>query len=213
MESKCPKCGAVVAVGERFCAACGSGVAVGDDGVVVAQQPAALPLAVAAPSQAQRDAIVGRARKWLFAISIITLLSGGVFYALNKSDVEKQIHDAEVATQAMDPGVRDEAMKQQTGMTFAEACAHDRGQVNLLLVVNIALALFYLGMWFWAKRNVRAATLVALLTFITVIVVNAAIDPKTLAQGVIVKILFIAALGKAVQVARENPLGTPAPAP
>ncbi len=152
----------------------------------------------------ERDVRIGRARKWLMAISIITLLSGLVFYSINKSEVEKQIRDAEIQIANIDPVQRDEIMKQQTGMTWAEAVAHDRGQVNLLLFINIGLAIVYLGMWFWAKRNALAATVTALLLFITVIFVNAAYEPKTLAQGIIVKIFFIVALIKAIGAAQEE---------
>lgn len=152
----------------------------------------------------ERDARIGRARKWLMAISIITLLSGFIFYAINKDEVEKQIRQAEVQIANIDPVERDALMKEQTGMTWAEAVAHDRGQVTLLLVINIGLAIVYLGMWFWARRNALAATVTALLLFITVIFVNAAYEPKTLAQGLIVKIFFIVALAKAIGAAQEE---------
>lgn len=152
----------------------------------------------------ERDVRIGRARKWLMAISIITLISGFIFYAINKDSVEKQIREAEAQIADIDPVQRDEIMKEQTGMTWAEAVAHDRGQVSLLLFINIGLAIVYLGMWFWAKRNPLAATVTALLLFVTVIFVNAAYDPKTLAQGIIVKIFFIAALAKAIGAAQEE---------
>lgn len=59
-------------------------------------------------------------------------------------------------------------------------------------------------MWFWAKRNALAATVTALLLFITVIGVNAVYEPKSIAQGVVIKILFIAALAKAISAALEE---------
>jgi len=46
--------------------------------------------------------------------------------------------------------------------------------------------------------------LIALLLFLTVIVISAVLEPTSLAQGVVVKILFIAALGKAVMAGREE---------
>jgi hypothetical protein len=199
MDATCPKCGAAIAAGEKFCAACGTAVGIGISGKAIYQDPP--PTSTASASD--REAAYARARKWLVAVSILTLLTGIIFYAIQRNEVEDQIRQAEHTTAGMDPDVRDAAMKAKIGMTFQQAIDHDRGQVNLLLAVNIGLAAFYLGMWFWAKRNARAATVTALLMFITVIVVNAAVDPKTLAQGIIVKIFFIAALAKAIQVARE----------
>ena len=119
-------------------------------------------------------------------------------------EVEKQISQAETQIAGIDPVQRDELMKQQTGMTWDEAKAHDRGQVNLLLFVNIGLSIVYFGMWIWAKRNALAASVTALLLFITVIVVNGVYDPKTLPQGIIVKIFFIGALAKAISAAQEE---------
>jgi hypothetical protein len=198
---RCPKCAAEVAAGERFCAACGTGVAV-VDGVLQAQDPAP-PVGVTLDA-GERDARIGRARKWLFWISIITLVSGFIFYAMAKDECEKQISQGEEQLAGMDPEIRDARLKQNMGMTWDEIKAHDRGLVTLMLVVNIALAAVYLGMWFWAKRNPLAASVTALLLFITVIVVNGVYEPKSFAQGFLVKIFFIIALSKAIGAAQQE---------
>jgi hypothetical protein len=197
--TKCPKCAADVAAGEKFCAACGAGIVVVDGAVRVQDAP---PEVVGLGHE--RDARIGRARKWLMAISIITLVSGFIFYAIGKDDVEKQIRDGEMQMSAVDPELRDARLKEQFGMTWEQIKAHDRGQVNLLLFINIGLAIAYFGMWFWAKRNPLAAAVTALLLFITVIVVNGVFDPKSIPQGFLIKILFIAALAKAISAAQEE---------
>ena len=206
--SACSKCGAAITATEKFCAACGAAVGSNAESGTpnATDTPAALPYAIDTRGAlvAEREQKLKTARKWLVAISIITLLSGFVFYAIGSEEVEKQIRDAEAQTSGIDPVVRDQLMKQQTGMTFSEAVAHDRGQVTLLLAINIGLAIAYLVLWQWAKKNALAATVVALLLFITTIGVNAVMEPATLAQGIIVKILFIAALSKAVSSAQEE---------
>jgi hypothetical protein len=199
MDQACAKCSAAIAPDETFCSACGEPIGRVSGGVY--QDPP--PQNRTSPIEA--EAAMRRARKWLLAISILTLITGAILFAVGKNNVEDQIQQAERATAHLDPEVRDARFKAATGMTFDEAVAHDRGQVNLLLVVNIGLAAFYLGMWFWAKRNARAATVTALLMFVTTIVVNAVLEPNTLYQGIIVKILFIVALAKAISVAREAP--------
>ncbi|HEY5923421.1 MAG TPA: zinc ribbon domain-containing protein, partial [Kofleriaceae bacterium] len=128
--SKCPKCAADVAAGETFCAACGASMVAG------VERPMDIPPEVIGLG-GERDARIGRARKWLLAISIITLVSGFIFYAIGKDEVEKQIREAEVQISGLDPTTRDELVKQETGMTWEEVKAHDRGQVNLLLFINI----------------------------------------------------------------------------
>jgi hypothetical protein len=193
-EVRCPRCAAVVG-GEKFCASCGASVDAGG----VAQDPPP-------PPKIDLDASrkLGSARKWLFAISIITLLSGLIFYAINKSDIEDQIRTAEQQTAGMDPAERDARLMQSIHMTWDQAVAHDRGMVTMQLAINIGLAAMFFGLWVWAKRNVLGACVTALLLFITVFAINAAVDPKTLGQGVIVKVLFVAALVKAISAAQQE---------
>ncbi len=199
--AKCPGCERDVASDERFCAACGAAVVPGLVSPALGVPP---PRDDTFVVDLERDARIGKARKWLLAISIITLVAGLIFYAIGKRDVEKQIRDAEVQLADIDPATRDAHFQQQIGMTYSEAIAHDRGQVTLLLVINIALSLVYLGMWFWAKRNALAATVTALLLFVVTIGVNAVYEPKTLGQGILIKIFFIAALAKAIAAAQEE---------
>lgn len=193
----CPKCGVGVTADEKFCSGCGAGIAVSGDGAVILYDRVA-------PATSLSNPHLGTARKWLLAISIITLISGFVFYAINKSDMEKQLHDAEMQLAHLAPAERDAALQQAVGMSWDEVVAHDRGLVNMLLAVNVGLAVIYLGLWFWARKNAYAASLVALLLFVTVIVASAVWEPSTLAQGVLVKFLFLAALIKAVTAGREE---------
>jgi hypothetical protein len=166
------------------------------------------PQAPAPPPPAKVDLDTGRkignARKWLLAISILMLLSGLGFYAINKSEVEKQIRDAEAQLAGMDPVERDQRLMERVGMTWDQVMRHDRGQVNLLLAENLGLAAVFLGLWFWAKRNALGACVVALLLFVTVIAVNGALAPKTLAMGIPVKVIFVAALIKAITAAQQD---------
>jgi hypothetical protein len=193
----CPKCGTSVAADEKFCTSCGVGIAVGPAGTI-AQDP--LPTVVSLPANGH----LGRARKWLLGVSIMTLISGFVFFGIQKQDIEKQIREAEVAVAGMDPVERDRLMVQEVGMTFQEAIDHDRGMVNMLLAVNIGLSVIYLGLWFWAKKNAYAAAVVALLLFLTVIIVGAVLEPKSLAQGMIMKVLFVVALSRAIKAGSDE---------
>ena len=86
---------------------------------------------------------------------------------------------------------------------FMHQSQYDPGQLKLVLAINVALGFLYLGMWAWARRNALAASVIALLTFVTVHVVDAIVDPKTIIQGIIVKIFFVAALIGAVRAAFE----------
>jgi hypothetical protein len=191
METRCGRCAAVMAPGERFCAACGAAI----DGASPVTPP---------PRDPDESTPITRARKWLLAISILTLLTGGFFYIYQRGELEKQIRDAEAQTSHMGPAERDAMLQNQIGMTWAEAIKHDRGQLNLLLGANLALAAIYFGLFYWARRNALAATVIALLLFITVHAISAVLDPKTLMYGILVKVLFIAALVAAISAAQRE---------
>jgi Na+/melibiose symporter-like transporter len=147
---------------------------------------------------------IGKARKWLLAISILTFVTGLILFAIQRSEVEKQIREAETQIANIDPATRDAIFKEKIGMTWDQAVKHDRGQVKLLLGIYIALAAIYLGLFFWARRNALAATVTALILFITVHAISAVLDPKTLYQGIIIKILFVAALSTAISAAQRE---------
>jgi hypothetical protein len=193
MTRNCPSCGAAIeSSSETFCAACGHKLRSSDEEIA------------ANIARSQADESLRQARKWLMIVAVLTWVSGAIFYFLGKAEVDKQIAQAERQTAGISPELRDQVMKRETGMTFQEAVDHDRGQVRLLLVVNIVLGAIYVGLWLWAAKAPLPATVIALLIFVTVVVVNVIIDPKTLAQGIIVKIAVIGGLGSAVAAAVKS---------
>jgi hypothetical protein len=195
VERGCPQCASPILESEQFCTRCGA--------ATNGAPPAELPSAALVDLGATADAKLRSARKWLLAISILTLVSGLIFFAVNKSQVEQDIREAELQTAQMDPRDRDEAMRAEIGMTWEEAIAHDRGMVNLMLAINLGLAFLYLLLWLWAKQNPLGAAVTALMLFVTTNVVSMVIEPRTIAQGIIVKVFFTAVLIKAISAGYE----------
>ena len=167
------------------------------------QQDAPPPVVVSLDGSEQ-DPRIGRARKWLVAIAAIFLVSGFVFYAIQKEDAEKVIRESEQNLSMLDAGQRDQAVMAEVNMTWDQWVSHTRNQVTMNLFLNIGLALSFVGLFFYAKKNPLAATVMALLLYLSVIAYNAILDPKTLPQGFIIKILFIGALAKAITAAKEE---------
>ncbi len=209
----CPHCRAAVTADEKFCSACGRALTRGISGALIASDPppgAAIYNTAPSPNYANQ-AKIGKARKWLFAIALLTMLTGVIFYFIQKQEVEKQIDQARIQVAGIPPDVLDERFKAATGMTWQEAIDHDRGMVNMLLAVNIALGALYLVLWWWAKKKPLPAAVIALLLFITTHVINAVMQPESLAQGILVKILFTLALVRAITAANEERNLTAAP--
>lgn len=190
----CAKCAAPMEPAEKFCSACGASVA--------PDVPPPTPVFDALPSEAAQR--IGKARKWLFAIAVLTVVLGFIFYAIQKKAVEKQIDDVRAQVAGLDPSAVDDHFVKATGMTFEEAIEHDRGMVTLLLVVNLVLAGVYFVLWLWAKRKPLPATVIALLLFVTTHVINAVLEPSTIYQGILIKILFTLALVRAIAAANEE---------
>jgi cytochrome bd-type quinol oxidase subunit 2 len=189
----CPECGSAIAEGENFCARCGHRVGTSPE------EPEEAAVRAQALREGGRQLEAARkGRRYILAVAILTLVSGVVIYMVQKSQVEAQIRNAEAAMAGIDPEERDRVMKERIGMTWAEAVEYDRRMVVANLVVNLVLTAVYFGLWIWARRNAFAAALSALLIFLTVVVVSAIVEPKTLYQGILIKIIVVGGLLTAV---------------
>lgn len=188
----CPKCAAEAGPEEKFCAACGASL--------VADAPPPAP----PPQQWDNLQKIGKARKWLLIVAVLTCVLSIGLYFIQKSEVEKQIRDAQSQIRGLDPEQVDAHFKRAVGMTFQEAIDHDRGMVRMLLFVNFGLTAAYLLLWWWAKTKPLPATVIALLLFVTTHVVNAVVEPSTIYQGMLIKIFFTLALVRAIGAANEE---------
>jgi hypothetical protein len=69
---------------------------------------------------------------------------------------------------------------------------------RVAVVVGL-LGLIYLGLWIWAKRSPFAAALVALVFFLSLMALDAVMNPASLVQGILIKLLIVAGLAQAVR--------------
>jgi hypothetical protein len=74
-----------------------------------------------------------------------------------------------------------------------------REATTQILVVNGALCAIHIGLYLWAKSAPFPAAVVALVLFVTVQVVNAVLDPRSIVSGILVKIGMLLALSAAVR--------------
>lgn len=75
--------------------------------------------------------------------------------------------------------------------------------VMFILVLNGCLCLVHLGLWWWARSAPFAAAVVALVLFVTLQLVEVALDPSSIGRGIIIKVLFLFALVQAVRAGVE----------
>jgi len=72
------------------------------------------------------------------------------------------------------------------------------------LIVNVILAVIYLVLAYWSQTKPFAALLSALLLYIMVIALNAIVEPMSLIQGILFKIIIIAFLVKGINSASQQ---------
>jgi hypothetical protein len=71
------------------------------------------------------------------------------------------------------------------------------------LIVNLIISLVFLILAAWGSSNAFGALVTSFVIYITLQVVNVVVDPATLFQGIIVKVMIIAAFVKGVQNAMK----------
>lgn len=174
--TSCPHCGAAIRGHDKFCDACGK------------------PLP--SSEQLQLEAQVQSGNSAVGALSILFVLSGVVMYFIQRAQADKALADI-ASLSASQPLAEPLA----GAATIGELRTQIEWEATSVLLVNGVLAAIMAGLWLWGKRKPSAAIVVAFCTYLVVLVVNAAIDPRTLAQGWIVKLLVISYLVRALKAA------------
>lgn len=138
----CPKRQAPMEPSESFCASCGAQVRRTED-----QDRKLRSRWRSSVEKSRYGQEVSKGRGWILAVSILTLIGGLFFYAMERSRVEKEIREAEENVRGLDPAERDELVKAETGLTWQELVDRDRGMVTLNLVAGLVLCVAYSILW------------------------------------------------------------------
>jgi hypothetical protein len=81
--------------------------------------------------------------------------------------------------------------------------AKGAGMARLVVIAHGVLAATFYGLWGWAKSRPLPATLAALILFIAVQLIGAALEPESIVKGILVKVLILVALIGAVNAAQK----------
>ncbi len=66
------------------------------------------------------------------------------------------------------------------------------------LLTSVILSIIYLGLGFWSSKKPLAAILLALLLYLTTIIISTILEPENFIRGIIFKVIIIVYLGKGV---------------
>jgi hypothetical protein len=71
----------------------------------------------------------------------------------------------------------------------------------IVLATMLGLSAIFFGLWFWGKKSPFAALLTTLIIFVTFHLLDAVLDPMSLARGIFVKIIMLVGLSTALKAA------------
>jgi len=184
-ELKCSSCGAIITKVDTFCGDCGSRVKVTE-----------LPGAVKMWDD-EVTASVNKASKWVFAIGIMFIVFGTFLGFMQKKTTDEAIANLVGYENSMTWSV---PVNGKT-VTVGELKRMIWFEYYGVFGINYFLAIVMLVIFKWSKTSPFSAFVTALSIYAGVIVLNAIIDPTTIIQGVIIKILVIGALIKGIKAA------------
>jgi len=133
---------------------------------------------------------IRKASKWILAISIMFVIFGTIMGFMQKSTAEKANSNL-ARYNASD--VWETPINGKT-YTVGELRSQIKHEVILVFGTNYFLAAIMFGLYLYSRKAPFPAMVTALCVYLAVIVLNSIIDPQTIIQGIIVKIIFISAL-------------------
>jgi hypothetical protein len=173
----CSGCDAVVNPNDRFCAACG----------------VATP---SAESHVHRRNLA-KATQTMSWLSVLFALSGLLFFFIG----QKTTAAALVQLNGLDPQAT--YPSPIDGVTYTVGALRERILWNHwgALIIGLLLAAVMGGLAAWGRRAPLPAVLIATATYCVLVVANAIVDPATLAQGILLKIVVVAFLFRGIKAA------------
>ncbi len=174
---KCRACQTTANSYDRFCTQCGK------------------PMPTA--EERANKGVVAEATKTISVLAGLFLLFGIVTHFMAQS----KLAPALARLQSMDPDSIYPTPINGTSYKVAELMAELNWEIRGTLIVNVILAVVMVILAVWSRRAPLPAILVAMATYIVMLVASAIHDPATLFQGVIIKIIVIGYLLRGIKAA------------
>jgi hypothetical protein len=188
----CQSCQNPLRIGDQHCSGCGRAVTEQDRAILQER------LESSDYNAHQRGKKVRDAARWIGALAILFAVSGVLMFAFQFSQVDRALANL---NQFQD----DEQLAPIDGKNYtaAELRAAVQREPYQILIVNLIVAALMGGLWMWGKRAPLPAIACAFALFLVVHVGSAMVDPKTIAQGLLIKIIAIVVLAKGLKSALE----------
>ena len=183
--STCFNCGARIKSADDFCGECGAKInraSISDAGKLWSDEI---------------SASVNKASKWVLAIGFMFIVFGTIMGFMQKGTTDSALANL---VQYEDSATWSVPINGKT-VTVGELRGIVKFEYYSVFVLNYFLAIVMFVIFKWSKTAPFSAFVTALSIYIGVIVLGAMLDPKTLVQGIIVKIMVIVALVNGIKAA------------
>jgi len=172
----CPKCQSEEPEGQSFCSKCGTPLTEEAASQKEKKTTTTVDGIMKEVDQEEHKKHVKQAGIAIIVVAVLTILYAGFLWFQLSSEISKveanpmMVVNQEVVSQA----------RFQIGLVFG-------------------LGVVFIGLFFWSKVNPFAASLTALVIYITDIIVSIGIEPSAIYKGIIIKIIIILALANGVK--------------
>jgi hypothetical protein len=177
-DLRCPACKAEIQLLDEFCTKCGH--------------------ALGTPSRFMPMHSVQGATTAIKILAALYLIFGVGMYFFMRGDVETVLTN-------LAPFADHEVLQPINNVVYTAGELRQRviWEHRGTLIVNLILAGLMLVLAWWSRRKPLAAILIAAAIFAAMQVLNAMIDPKTLMQGLIIKVIIIVVLARGIKGALD----------
>ncbi len=173
-DLRCPACNAEIQLLDEYCAKCGH--------------------ALGAPDRFIGHRSVQSATTAIRVLAVLYAVFGLIMFVATNDTTNE-------ALQHLSQFEDDEVLQPIDGVTYtaSELRAQVLWEHRGTLIVNLIPSALMLVLAWWSKRKPLAAILIATAIFVTVHVVSAIVDPQTIMQGILLKIIIIGVLIKGIK--------------
>jgi hypothetical protein len=192
----CEACRAPIEGTDDFCDACGARISA--KAKERARAKASDEMYSRNIATSQQHAKVAKASSWIGVLACLFAGTGTVMWLMQRGEAQRALQNIS----ALGP---DQVLTYE-GVEYKVSAL--RSKIEALpaqtLLVHLTLAALFAALFVWGKRSPIPAIATALAVFIVVHLVNFLLDPSTLVQGIIIKVIAIGALAAGLKAALAN---------
>ncbi|MBU1239575.1 zinc ribbon domain-containing protein [Myxococcota bacterium] len=174
----CPECGDLIPTDDAFCSGCGYTINTQQEND---KETLRIKRELASITMESK-----KSSRFILILAVLFAMFGTVLGFMNKNEADKAYKAMSRLSESYSLPVNGKRY------TVKELRKKIKQEMILIFATNYFLSLVMFGLYFWSRKNLFPAIVAAFAIYLAVQAVNGFIEPKTIYQGLIFKIIFIA---------------------